>query len=149
MNLEKNLISPLLSPYISSCLSLTILYTHTLAGNTPWNIVTARTPRTNKRTAIFGQGINDHCCGADTWRSQTTTTNVPVISKIYCLLSENLPSSSPPPSYTSVCFNFGFFFRDSALIWINLWCIQWVIVRCYCPPLNVSVWLWCGWCGCG
>ena len=64
---------------MSSCLSLTILYTHTLAGNTPWNIVTARTPRTNKRTAIFGQGINDHCCGADTWRSQTTTTNVPVM----------------------------------------------------------------------
>ena len=129
-----------MSPYISSCLSLTMLYMHTLAGNTPWNIVTARTPRTNKRTAIFGQGVNDHCCGADTWRSQTTTTNIPVISIIYCLLSEHLPCSSPPPRYTSVWFNIGFFSfcpdLDRLLVYT-------IIVRCYCPPLNVCV------CGCG
>ena len=47
-------------------------------GDTPWNVLSARTPRNNKRTSLLGQGINDSSSGGDTWRRQTITTNVPV-----------------------------------------------------------------------
>lgn len=47
-------------------------------GDTPWNVVTVRTPRSNKRTNIIGEGALDQSFGADTWRRQTCSTNVPV-----------------------------------------------------------------------
>ena len=53
-------------------------------GESPWNIVTVRTPRTNKHTTLMGESINDHSFGADAWRRQTSTNNVPVTCQL-CL----------------------------------------------------------------
>jgi len=51
-------------------------------GDTPWNVVSVRTPRANKRTSLLGEGVNDNALGADTWRRQTSTTNVPVCDTV-------------------------------------------------------------------
>jgi hypothetical protein len=52
-------------------------------GDTPWNVVSVRTPRANQRTTLMGQGLNDHAVGGDTWRRQTLTNNVPVSSRAW------------------------------------------------------------------
>jgi hypothetical protein len=49
-------------------------------GDTPWNVVSMRTPRTNKRTTFNGKGVLDNSWGGDSWRRQTLTTNVPVFN---------------------------------------------------------------------
>ena len=47
-------------------------------GDTPWNVTSNRTPRANRRTTVHGVGVLDESLGAESWRRQTLTTNLPV-----------------------------------------------------------------------
>ena len=52
-----------------------VAYDH---GDTPWNVTSNRTPRANRRTTVHGVGVLDESLGAESWRRQTSTTNLPV-----------------------------------------------------------------------